>query len=362
MMIGVKEQAKDRVRDLRIERVVELVPPLTLLEELPLGERREQAVVEGRSAVTEVLGGEDDRLLVVVGPCSVHDPEAALDYAGRLSEAAERPGRGPAGGDAGLLREAADDDGLEGADQRSPSRRLRRRQRRPAGGPGAAARGARPRDCGSAASSSTRSPPSTSPTRSPGARSAPARPRARSTASSGSGLSMPVGFKNRTDGDVQVAVDAVRAASVPHVFAGIDDAGVAGDPAHDRQPRLPHHPARRRRRPQLRGGGDRGGAAAARRRRPAAPRRRRRLPRQQQQGPRAAGEGGWGDRRPGGRGQRLDRRRHAGVLHRGGQAGPLRPARRSTYGQSITDACMGWETTLEVLDGLAEAVRTRRSR
>ena len=61
----------------------------------------------------------------------------------------------------------------------------------------------------------------------------------------GSGLSMPVGFKNRTDGNVQVAVDAVRAAAVPHVFAGIDVRRHPGDPLHARQRRLPHHPARR---------------------------------------------------------------------------------------------------------------------
>ncbi len=68
----------------------------------------------------------------------------------------------------------------------------------------------------------------------------------------GSGLSMPIGFKNRTDGNVQVAVDAVRAAAASHAFAGIDDAGRAGDPPHRRQPRRPRDPARRPRRPQLR--------------------------------------------------------------------------------------------------------------
>ncbi len=68
----------------------------------------------------------------------------------------------------------------------------------------------------------------------------------------GSGLSMPIGFKNRTDGNVQVAVDAVRAAAAPHAFAGIDDSGMPGDPPHDRQSRRPRDPARRQGRAQLR--------------------------------------------------------------------------------------------------------------
>ena len=67
---------------------MELVSPAALLDELPLGEEREQAVVRGRGEVGDVLDGSDDRLLVVVGPCSVHDVEAALDYAGRLAEQA----------------------------------------------------------------------------------------------------------------------------------------------------------------------------------------------------------------------------------------------------------------------------------
>ena len=104
----------------------------------------------------------------------------------------------------------------------------------------------------------------------------------------GSGLSMPIGFKNRTDGNVQVAVDAVRAAAVPHAFAGIDDSRHAGDPPHDGQPRRPRDPARRPRRAQQRPRGVEGALELLRRRRPAGAARRRRLPRQQRQGARAA--------------------------------------------------------------------------
>ena len=80
-MIGMQTEARDRVRDQRIDRIVELVSPAGLLGDLPLGEEREKVVVEGRDAVEKILAREDDRLLVVVGPCSVHDPDAALEYA-----------------------------------------------------------------------------------------------------------------------------------------------------------------------------------------------------------------------------------------------------------------------------------------
>ena len=67
----------------------------------------------------------------------------------------------------------------------------------------------------------------------------------------GSGLSMPIGFKNRTDGNVQVAVDAVRAAAAQPRLRRHRRRRHAGDPAHDRQPRLPRHPARRPRDAEL---------------------------------------------------------------------------------------------------------------
>ena len=75
----------EHVRDSRIERVVPLLPPDTLLEELPLGDGHAEVVIAGRSDVQGVLDRSDRRLLVVVGPCSVHDPEATLEYAGRLA-------------------------------------------------------------------------------------------------------------------------------------------------------------------------------------------------------------------------------------------------------------------------------------
>ena len=105
----------------------------------------------------------------------------------------------------------------------------------------------------------------------------------------GSGLSMPVGFKNRTDGNVQVAVDAVRAAAVPHAFAGVDESGAPGDPLHDGQPRLPRDPARRAGRARTTPAEAVADALEQlRAARPARAARDRRLARQQRQGPRRA--------------------------------------------------------------------------
>ena len=72
--------------DLRISRIKELLPPIALLEKYPLNAVAGNSVIEGREAIHNILNGKDSRLLVVVGPCSIHDPEAALAYANRLIE------------------------------------------------------------------------------------------------------------------------------------------------------------------------------------------------------------------------------------------------------------------------------------
>src|SRR5436190_7647152 len=87
-MVGSKTE--ERVRDRRIERVEPLVPPAVLLDELPLADDLAQVVLRGRAETHAILDGVDDRLLVVVGPCSVHDVEATLEYAERLAEQAAR--------------------------------------------------------------------------------------------------------------------------------------------------------------------------------------------------------------------------------------------------------------------------------
>src|SRR5262245_18127575 len=76
--------------DLRIDRIRPLIPPAILMEYLPITERASTTVAEGRQAIARALRGEDDRLVLVVGPCSIHDVAAARDYAGRLAEVAGR--------------------------------------------------------------------------------------------------------------------------------------------------------------------------------------------------------------------------------------------------------------------------------
>jgi 3-deoxy-7-phosphoheptulonate synthase len=175
----------------------------------------------------------------------------------------------------------------------------------------------------------------------------------------GSGLSMPIGFKNRTDGDVQVAVDAVRAASVPHAFAGIDDAGA---------PAILHTTGNPDGHVILRGG--KGGTnfdaaavedALARLRSADLAERllidashdnSRKDPERQPLAATAIA-----DQVAGGS------RAIVGVMLESFLAAgrqELTSPSELTYGQSITDACMDWDGTVAVLDELAAAVRARR--
>ena len=78
------------IDDVRIERLKPLISPAILLEELPATDAQAAAVSAHRSEIQDILTGKDDRLLVVVGPCSIHDPDAAREYAGRLKPLADR--------------------------------------------------------------------------------------------------------------------------------------------------------------------------------------------------------------------------------------------------------------------------------
>jgi 3-deoxy-7-phosphoheptulonate synthase len=79
-----------RTRDTRITGYEPLFSPAALLDELPLTEQATATVERSRAEVRAVLEGSGDRLLVIAGPCSVHDPVAALEYAGRLLKVRER--------------------------------------------------------------------------------------------------------------------------------------------------------------------------------------------------------------------------------------------------------------------------------
>lgn len=70
--------------DLRIKEINELLPPVALLEKFPATENAANTVAHARKAIHNILKGNDDRLLVVIGPCSIHDPAAAKEYASRL--------------------------------------------------------------------------------------------------------------------------------------------------------------------------------------------------------------------------------------------------------------------------------------
>src|SRR6476661_3249411 len=76
--------------DLRIKEIKELVPPSHVLRELGLTEKAAKTVFETRNAVHRVLHGADDRLVVIIGPCSIHDVKAAKEYAERLKEVRSR--------------------------------------------------------------------------------------------------------------------------------------------------------------------------------------------------------------------------------------------------------------------------------
>src|SRR5678816_3400137 len=78
-----------RTRDLRVESIRPLLPPAILLEELPVTETAALTIARGREEIVEILDGTSDRLVVIIGPCSIHDPEAGLDYARRLRKLAD---------------------------------------------------------------------------------------------------------------------------------------------------------------------------------------------------------------------------------------------------------------------------------
>jgi 3-deoxy-7-phosphoheptulonate synthase len=349
----------EQIRDLRIAQAVPLQAPALVFDELPLGQGRAETVREARADIASILDRTDDRLLVVVGPCSVHDPDAALDYARRLSAVAatlrddlciamrvyfEKPRTTT--GWKGMIN----DPHLDGSYDVNTGLHLARKLLLEV------------IDLGLAVGCEFLDPITPQYISDAVAWGAIG---ARTTESQihrqlASGLSMPVGFKNRTDGNIGVAVDAVRAAAARHAFAGID---VDGTPAilHTRGNQACHVILRggsgapnydaatvQAALGMLRGAGlperliidashDNSGKDPARQ-------------------PVAAADvaGQLADGNGAIVGMMLE-----SFLVEGRQA--LAVGAPLTYGQSITDACMAWEETQEVLEQLAAAVRDRRS-
>lgn len=210
--------------NLRITRTHPLISPAVLEEELPMGDAASEQVASARSTIRNILAGEDRRLLVIVGPCSVHDPAAALEYASRLAAVAaevaervycvmrvyfEKPRT--VVGWKGLIN----DPGLDGTYRINHGLRLARKLLIDVAGTGLPA--------GTEFLDTTFGQYYTDLVSwgAIGARTVESQIH-RELAS---GLSMPVGIKNRTDGDVQVAIDAIRAAAHRHLFPSLTKEG-----------------------------------------------------------------------------------------------------------------------------------------
>jgi 3-deoxy-7-phosphoheptulonate synthase len=348
----------ENTRNLRVESVRPLLSPAILLEEIPLPAAAADTVARARREVADILSGADDRLLVVVGPCSIHDPGAADEYAARLAAQAarlrgelcaimrvyfEKP-RSTVGWK-GLIN----DPDLDGTFQINKGLRAARGllARLTAGG----------MPCGTEFLDPI-SPQFVADAISWGAIGA------RTVESQvhrelASGLSMPIGFKNGTTGAVQVAVDAVTASAHPHRFLGVTEQGLAGIVTTVGNPHC--HVI-------LRGGGGRTNFDAASVDDAAAAMRKAGLR------PALMVDCSHGNSQKDFRRQPEVARAVAAQVAGGAAAiigvmieshlvegrQDIQPGRSLAYGQSVTDACLGWEATVPVLEELAAAVRQRR--
>ncbi len=210
--------------DLRIQRINELISPEQLIRDVGVSERAAETVSRARQTIHRILNAEDDRLLVIVGPCSIHDPAAALDYAGTLQQVAkelvddllivmrvyfEKP-RTTVGWK-GLIN----DPDLNNSFHINKGLHIARKLLSDLAEMGLPA-GTEYLDL--------ISPQYVADLVSWGAIGA------RTTESQThreltSGLSCPVGFKNATDGEIQVAIDAIKSASQPHHFLSVTKQG-----------------------------------------------------------------------------------------------------------------------------------------
>jgi 3-deoxy-7-phosphoheptulonate synthase len=216
----------NRLDDLRITQVRPLLPPAILLEEIPITDRASELVGATRQAIADVLTGQDSRLVIVVGPCSIHDTRAAMEYAEKLLPLRERY--------AGQLivtmrsyfekprtsvgwKGLINDPDLDESFHINKGLRLARRLLVDLN------------DMGLPTASEfldTQIPQYIADLTSwvaIGARTTESQVH-RELAS---GLSMPVGFKNGTDGSTQTAVDAVLSARSPHLFPSVTKQGVS---------------------------------------------------------------------------------------------------------------------------------------
>jgi 3-deoxy-7-phosphoheptulonate synthase len=343
--------------DLRIHTLEHLSPPSQVTGEAPLTSTLAELVTDARRAVHDILHGRDDRLVAVVGPCSIHDAAAALDYAKRL--AAER--RRHAGelevvmrvyfekprttiGWKGLIN----DPDLDGTFRINEGLRRARRVLLDVNALGL------PAACEFLDVITPQYIADLVAWGAIGARTTESQIHREMA----SGLSCPVGFKNGSNGDVKIAVDAVLAAGHPQHFLAVTMEGRAAIAATAGNPDA-HIVLRGGRQPNYDAAGV--DAACAELAKAGLPQRlmvdashansgkdHRNQPRVVADLASRLAAGEW---------------RIMGVMiesHLVAGRQELVPGRPLTYGQSITDACVDWETSVAMLDELAAAVRARR--
>ncbi|MCK6411457.1 MAG: 3-deoxy-7-phosphoheptulonate synthase AroG [Azonexus sp.] len=349
--------SKPNTDDVRIKEIKELVPPAHVFREYPASSRAAQTTYNARRAIHRSLHGADDRLLVVIGPCSIHDYDAAMEYARRLEKEAARHADDlivvmrvyfekprTTVGWKGLIN----DPRMDNTFRINEGIRLARRILLEVNEMGL--------PCATEFLD-TITPQYTADLIAWGAIGA------RTTESQvhrelASGLSCPVGFKNGTDGNMRIAVDAIRAASAPHHFLSVTKSGhtaivstLGNEDCHV----------------ILRGGKEpnydaasvdaaskeiaKAGLAARLMVDFSHGNSRKQYKLQMEVSDSVAAQIAAGE-------ERIMGVMVESHLVEGRQ--DLVPGQPLTYGQSVTDACIHWEDSVRVMDQLAAAVRARR--
>jgi 3-deoxy-7-phosphoheptulonate synthase len=352
----IRAVTRHRTDDLRITGLNPLISPAVLAYYLPLTEQASELVAGARSQADAILKGEDDRLLAVVGPCSIHDPEAALEYGAKLKQEAERLKEDifvvmrvyfekprTTVGWKGLINDPNLDDSFDINHGLRVARGLLLELANmgvPAG----------------TEFLDTISPQYFADLIAWGAIGA------RTTESQihrelASGLSMPVGFKNGTGGSIQIALDAIQSSSNPHHFLSVTKQGVSAifSTSGNESCHL-----------ILRGGKSGPNYEKPHITEAAA------MLREQNLTESVMVDCSHGNSLKDYRNQPLVAKNLAQQIADGCRvitsvmiesnlvAGNQRLTGKLTRGQSITDACLGWEDTVETLDLLANAARKRR--
>jgi 3-deoxy-7-phosphoheptulonate synthase len=345
--------------DLRIREIKELAPPAHLIREFPCGDAASRTVFDARNALHRILHAMDDRLVVVIGPCSIHDPKAAMEYARRLVELRSRLGADleivmrvyfekprTTVGWKGLIN----DPDLDGSFRINHGLRIARELLMTISEAGL------PAGCEYLDMITPQYIADFVAWGAIGARTTESQVH-RELAS---GLSCPVGFKNGTDGNVRIAAEAIRAAQQPHHFLSVTKGGHSAIVSTKGNEDC-HIILRGGTRPNF----DAASVEAACQelaRNNLAPRLMIDASHANSQKKAENQIGVVGDIA-----QQLEagESRIIGVMvesHLVAGRQDLVPGRPLTYGQSITDPCIGWDDSVKVLERLATAVRTRRQR